>query len=42
MLLKIPIKAGDPLIMDVTVTNTGKRDGDVEVRLNERDLSMVR
>ena len=25
---KIPIKAGDPLIMEVTVTNTGKRDGD--------------
>ena len=28
MLPKIPIKAGDPLIMEVTVTNTGKRDGD--------------
>ena len=25
---KNPIKAGDPLVMDVTVTNTGKRDGD--------------
>ncbi|HKU75593.1 MAG TPA: glycoside hydrolase family 3 C-terminal domain-containing protein [Pyrinomonadaceae bacterium] len=25
---KTPIKAGDPLIMEVTVTNTGKRDGD--------------
>jgi beta-glucosidase len=28
MLPKIPIKAGDPLIIEVTVTNTGKRDGD--------------
>ena len=25
---KNPIKAGDPLVMDVTVTNTGKREGD--------------
>jgi beta-glucosidase len=25
---KDPIKAGDPLVMDVTVTNTGKREGD--------------
>jgi len=25
---KTPIKAGDPLIMEITVTNTGKRDGD--------------
>lgn len=25
---KNPIKAGDPLVMDVTVTNTGKRAGD--------------
>ena len=28
MLPKNPIKAGDPLVMDVTVTNTGKREGD--------------
>ena len=28
MLPKIPIKAGDPLVVEVTVTNIGKREGD--------------
>lgn len=30
---KIPLKAGDPLIMEVTVTNTDKRDGDEVVQV---------
>ena len=30
---KNPIKAGDPLVVDVTVTNTGKREGDEVVQV---------
>jgi beta-glucosidase len=30
---KNPIKAGDPLVMEVTVTNTGKREGDEVAQL---------
>ena len=30
---KNPIKAGDPLVVDVTITNTGKREGDEVAQL---------
>ncbi len=33
MLPKTPIKAGDPLVVEVTVTNTGKREGDEVVQV---------
>lgn len=30
---KVPLKAGDPLITEVTVTNTGEREGDEVVQV---------